>query len=63
VTTAWDILFAIVLLVRAFGWSGGKTLVRQSYSEAREKTAEQSAARKAKRQAKRHPASPSDTAA
>ncbi len=37
VVTAWSILFAIVLLVRAFGWSGGKTLVKQSYSEAREK--------------------------
>jgi uncharacterized membrane protein YbhN (UPF0104 family) len=59
VTTAWDIFFAIVLLARAFGWSGGKTLVKQSYGEAREKTSEQSAARKAKRQAKRHPASPS----
>jgi uncharacterized membrane protein YbhN (UPF0104 family) len=54
VVTAWSILFAILLLVRAFGWSGGKTLVKQSYSEAREKSSEQSAARKAKRQAKRH---------
>jgi uncharacterized membrane protein YbhN (UPF0104 family) len=51
VTTAWGILFAIVLLVRAFGWSDGKTLVAQSYSEAREKNAERSAARKAKRHA------------
>ena len=48
VTTAWGILFAIGLLVRAFGWSDGKTLVAQSYSEAREKKAEHSAARKAK---------------
>jgi uncharacterized membrane protein YbhN (UPF0104 family) len=53
VTTAWGILFAIVLLVRAFGWSDGKTLVTQSYGQAREKSAEQSAARKAKRQAKK----------
>jgi len=53
VTTVWDILFATVLLVRAFGWSSGKTLVTESYSQAREKTSEQSAARKAKRQAKR----------
>ena len=44
--------FAIVLIVRAFGWSDGKTLVKQSYGEAREKTSEQSAARKAKRRAK-----------
>jgi uncharacterized membrane protein YbhN (UPF0104 family) len=60
VITAWSILFAIVLLVRAFGWSGGKTLVKQSYSEAREKGSEQSAARKAKRQAKRHRGSTGD---
>lgn len=54
VETAWCILLAILLLVRAFGWSGGKTLVQRSYGEAREKSAEQSAARKAKRQARRH---------
>jgi uncharacterized membrane protein YbhN (UPF0104 family) len=53
VVTAWSIVLAIVLLVRAFGWSGGKTLVRQSYTEARQKSSEQSAARKAKRQTKR----------
>jgi uncharacterized membrane protein YbhN (UPF0104 family) len=58
VTTAWGILFAIVLLVRAFGWSDGKTLVSQSYSQAREKNAEQSAARKARRQAKHEAAAP-----
>ena len=63
VTTAWSILFAIALLVRAFGWSGGKTLVKQSYGEAREKTSEQSAARKAKRQARRHGRSPGDAGA
>ena len=39
--------------VRAFGWSDGRTLVAQSYGQAKEKSAEQSAARKAKRQAKR----------
>jgi uncharacterized membrane protein YbhN (UPF0104 family) len=54
VTTAWGILFAIVLLIRAFGWTDGKTLVAQSYDQAREKNAEQSAARKAKRRAKHH---------
>jgi len=48
VTTAWGMLFAIVLLVRAFGWSDGKTLLAQSYSQAREKKTERSAARKAK---------------
>jgi len=53
VTTVWDILFAILLLLRAFGWSEGRTLVEQSYTEARVKSAEQAAARKARRQAKR----------
>jgi uncharacterized membrane protein YbhN (UPF0104 family) len=53
VVTAWGLLFAIVVVVRAFGWTGGKTLVSQSYGQAREKSSEQSAARKAKRQAKR----------
>jgi uncharacterized membrane protein YbhN (UPF0104 family) len=53
VVTAWSILLAIVLVVRAFGWSGGRTLVEQSYAEAKQKSAEQSAARKAKRRAKR----------
>ena len=53
VTTAWSILFAIVLVIRAFGWSEGRTLVAHSYSGAREKAAEQSAARHAKRSARR----------
>lgn len=53
VQTAWSILLAIALLVRAFGWTGGKALVGRSYSEARERTAEQSAARKARKAAKK----------
>lgn len=53
VVTVWSIVLAIVLLVRAFGWSGGKTLVQQSYVEAKQKSAEQSQERKAKRRAKR----------
>ena len=63
VVTVWSIVLAIALLVRAFGWSGGKTLVQQSYSEARQKSAEQSAARKAKRQAKRHDGAPAEAPA
>ncbi len=53
VTTGWDILFAIVLLAWAFGWSGGRSLVTKSYGEARERAAAESAARKAKREARR----------
>ena len=53
VTTTWNIIFAIVLVVWAFGWSGGKELVGQSYDEAKQKAAEQQAARKARKEAKR----------
>jgi uncharacterized membrane protein YbhN (UPF0104 family) len=53
VTTAWNIILAIVLVVWAFGWSGGKQLVGQSYEDAKEKAAEQQAARKARKEAKR----------
>ncbi len=53
VETAWSIALAIVLLVRAFGWSGGKALVGQSYTQAKEKAAEEAAERRARRGAKR----------
>jgi uncharacterized membrane protein YbhN (UPF0104 family) len=49
ITTAWNQVFAIVLLISAFGWSGGKQIVRKSYVEAKDKVAEQTAARRAKK--------------
>jgi uncharacterized membrane protein YbhN (UPF0104 family) len=51
ITTAWNQIFAGVLLVWAFGWTGGKQIVRTSYDEAKEKVAEQSEARRARRAA------------
>ena len=53
ITTAWNILFAIVLVVIVFGWSGGKQLVGSSYTDAKEKVAEQKAQRAEKRAEKR----------
>jgi uncharacterized membrane protein YbhN (UPF0104 family) len=53
VTTAWNILLAIALVVWAFGWSGGKQLVGESYEDAKKRAAEQQAARKARKEAKR----------
>jgi uncharacterized membrane protein YbhN (UPF0104 family) len=53
VTTAWNIIFGIIMLVWAFGWSGGRGLVEQSYAGAKEKAAEQKAARDARKTAKR----------
>ena len=55
--TAWNILFAIVLMAWAFGWSGGKRLVGESYAQAKEKEAERKAAKAAKKQAGRQAAS------
>jgi len=53
ITTAWNILFALVLVVCIFGWTGGKSLVFQSYEGAKEKAAEQKEQRAAKKEAKR----------
>src|SRR4051794_34397544 len=43
--TAWNIVFAIVLVVWAFGWTGGKLLVEQSYADAKIKVEQQKAQR------------------
>ncbi len=43
ISTAWSILFALVLMIWVFGWGGGKNLVEQSYEEAKTKAAEQKA--------------------
>jgi uncharacterized membrane protein YbhN (UPF0104 family) len=53
ITTAWNVLLAIVLVVWVFGWTGGKLLVGQSYADAKVKVAEQKEQRAAKKQAKR----------
>ena len=47
-TTAWNIVLGIVLMVWAFGWTGGKVLVEGSYAGAKEKAAERSARRREK---------------
>jgi uncharacterized membrane protein YbhN (UPF0104 family) len=51
--TAFNIVFAVVLIVWAFGWTGGKLLVQQSYIDAKVKAAEQKEQRAAKRRARR----------
>ncbi len=56
ITTAWNVLFAIVLVVSVFGWKGGKQLVTQSYDDAKVKVAEQKEAhaeKKAEKKAER----------
>jgi uncharacterized membrane protein YbhN (UPF0104 family) len=53
VTTAWNILFAILLVIWVFGWTGGKELVSSSYADAKQKAADQKSARADRKEAKR----------
>lgn len=53
ITTAWNVLVAVVLVVLVFGWTGGKQLVGQSYGDAKLKVAEQKTQRAAKKDEKR----------
>ena len=53
ITTAWNVLFALILVVLVFGWTGGKELVGTSYGQAKDKAAEMKAERKRKRLEKR----------
>jgi uncharacterized membrane protein YbhN (UPF0104 family) len=51
--TAWNVAFAVVIVAWAFGWSGGKVLVEQSYADAKIKVAEQKDQRTRRRAEKR----------
>ena len=51
--TVFNIVFATILVVWAFGWSGGKLLVWQSYDDAKVKVAEQKEQRAARKAEKR----------
>jgi len=53
ITTAWNVTFAVILVVLVFGWRGGKLLVGQSYTDAKLKVAEQKEQRAEKKAAKR----------
>ncbi len=53
ITTAWNVLFALILVVSVFGWKGGKQLVTQSYADAKVKVAEQKEAHAEKKAAKK----------
>jgi uncharacterized membrane protein YbhN (UPF0104 family) len=51
VTTAWNLTLAIILMIWAFGWTGGKLLVETSYTQAKEEQAKRKAAHEAKKEA------------
>jgi uncharacterized membrane protein YbhN (UPF0104 family) len=37
VMTAWNVLFAVILVLLVFGWTNGRALVKSSYAEAKER--------------------------
>lgn len=45
ITTAFNVGFAVVLICMVFGWSGGSKLVKDSYTDAKEKAADMKASR------------------
>ena len=49
VTSAWNVVFAIVLVCWVFGWSGGRALVESSYADAKVKSREMKERRKRKK--------------
>jgi len=53
ITTAWNVIVAIVLTVSVFGWTGGKQLVGDSYADAKVKVAQQKEQRAEKKAEKR----------
>jgi len=53
VGTAWNIVYALILMIWAWGWSGGKRLVSDSYADAKRRQAEQQAQRRAKKAEKK----------
>jgi uncharacterized membrane protein YbhN (UPF0104 family) len=55
VTTAWNVVFAVVMVSWVFGWTGGKTLVRSSYEDAKVKSQEMKQMRKRRKGAEPRP--------
>jgi len=52
ITSAWNVVFAVIMVSWVFGWSGGKDLVAASYREAKVKSEEMREKRKARRSAR-----------
>jgi len=52
VGTAWNIIYALILMIWAWGWGGGKKLVSDSYSEAKRRQEEEQEKRRAKKAAR-----------
>jgi uncharacterized membrane protein YbhN (UPF0104 family) len=51
VGTAWNIVYALILMIWAWGWSGGRQLVSDSYKDAKRREEEEREKRRAKKAA------------
>jgi uncharacterized membrane protein YbhN (UPF0104 family) len=51
ITSAWNVVFAVILVSWVFGWTGGRELVASSYEQAKVKSEELREKRKARRAA------------
>ena len=52
ITSAWNVVFAVIMVSWVFGWSGGKDLVKSSYEQAKVKSEELKEQRRARRSAR-----------
>jgi len=52
VGTAWNIVYALILMIWAWGWGGGKQFVADSYGEAKRRQAEEQEKRRARKAAR-----------
>ena len=53
ITSAWDVVFALVLVSWVFGWSQGRELVRSSYGEAKVRSRDFTDQRRSRRRAEK----------
>ncbi len=52
ITSAWNVVFAVIMVSWVFGWSGGKDLVKSSYEQAKVKSTELKEKRRTRRDAR-----------
>ncbi len=52
ITSAWNVVFAVIMVSWVFGWSGGKDLVKSSYEQAKVKSTELKEKRRSRRDAR-----------
>jgi len=52
ITSAWNVVFAVIMVSWVFGWSGGKDLVKSSYEQAKVRSEELREKRRAGRSAR-----------